>query len=194
VFRRRGEEFEDSIVVRGMETVRRDWCELTSKVVNHVLELVLKEGDVRGAVQLVRKVVQQLKNIDPVHDEHLFEDLILTRRYTKHPDKYQNRQPHITVVEKLRSRGLEKYSIGDRVPFVITAGSGLMVDRAEDPEYVREHHIPLDTEYYINKQILPPVMRILELFVGKGALTGMLSSVQHEMRSDARQSTLSDFM
>jgi len=194
VFRRRGEEFEDDIVVRGMETVRRDWCELTSKVVNQVLELVLKGGDVKGAVQLVREVIRQLKNIDPVHDEQLFEDLILTRRYTKHPEKYQNRQPHITVVEKLRERGLEKYSIGDRVPFVITAGNGLMVDRAEDPEYVREHNIPLDTEYYINKQILPPVMRILELFVGKGSLTGMLSTVRHEMRSDAKQSTLGDFV
>ena len=38
------------------------------------------------------------------------------------------------------------------------------MDRAEDPAYVLEINIPLDTEYYVEKQILPPVLRILESF------------------------------
>lgn len=193
-FRRKGEGFEEKISVRGMETVRRDWCGLTSKVVNHVLELVLKEGDVEGAVQFVRELIQQLRNIDPAHDETLFEDLVLTRRYTKHSEKYQNKQPHITVVEKLRRRGLKSYSIGDRIPFIITAGSGLLAERAEDPDYVKEHHIPIDTDYYINKQILPPVMRILELFVGKRALMGMLPTRDAERHNNIKQRSLGDFM
>ena len=55
-------------------------------------------------------------------------------------------------------------SIGTRIPFVIIAGKGLFVDRAEDPDYVREHNVPIDVDYYIKKQILPPVERILGVF------------------------------
>jgi len=56
------------------------------------------------------------------------------------------------------------------VPFVIIRGKTsrknkeLFVDRAEDPQYVLEKNIPLDTEYYIEKQILPPILRIFESF------------------------------
>jgi DNA polymerase I len=40
----------------------------------------------------------------------------------------------------------------------------LFVDRAEDPQFVLEKNMPLDTEYYIEKQILPPVLRIFDTF------------------------------
>ncbi len=60
--------------------------------------------------------------------------------------------------------------VGDRVPFVIIQGKRgkknkeLFVNRAEDPAFVLEKNMPLDTEYYVEKQILPPVLRIFESF------------------------------
>ena len=74
-------------------------------------------------------------------------------------------------------------TIGTRIPFVIVAGKGLFVDRAEDPDYVREHNVPIDVDYYVKKQILPPVERILEVFGVK------LSSLDF----DSRQKGLFDF-
>ena len=59
----------------------------------------------------------------------------------------------------------EVHIVGERVPFVIIRGrtsrrnKELFVDRAEDPQHVLEKNIPLDTEYYIEKQILPPVLK-----------------------------------
>ena len=44
------------------------------------------------------------------------------------------------------------------------ADCGLFVDRAEDPEFVRENNIPLDVDYYIKKQILPPVEWMVGVF------------------------------
>jgi len=164
VFEKSGDGWKDSIKVKGMETVRRDWCGLTSKTLNRVLELVLKEGRVDDAVEFVRGVVDRVRNLDVQRDSDLIEDLILTRRYTKKKESYKNKQPHITVVEKMRGRGGVVPAIGDRVPFVIVAGKGLFVDSAEDPEYVKEHNLSLDVDYYINKQILPPVERILSEF------------------------------
>ena len=169
IFEQMGEEWKDKIKVRGMETVRRDWCGLTSGTLKTCLELVLKEGKVEEAVEHVRSVVVRLQNLDLSLDPAILEELTLTRRYTKSTGSYKNKQPHIQLVEKMRERGGQVPNVGDRVPFVITRGKGrknktLFVDQAEDPAFVLENNIPLDTEYYVNKQILPPVLRIFETF------------------------------
>jgi DNA polymerase I len=170
IFERIGEGWKDKIKVRGMETVRRDWCGLTSKTLKTCLELVLKEGKVEEAVEHVRSVVLRLQNLDLSLDPSLLEDLTLTRRYTKSSDSYKNKQPHIQLVEKIRERGGTVPGVGDRVPFVIVQGKRgkknkeLFVNRAEDPSYVLEKNLPLDADYYLEKQILPPVLRIFESF------------------------------
>jgi DNA polymerase I len=170
VFEPRGDGWMDKIKVRGMETVRRDWCGLTSKTLKTCLELVLKEGKVEEAVEHVRSVVLRLQNQDLSLDPSLLEDLTLTRRYTKSSGSYKNKQPHIQLVEKIKERGGTVPGVGDRVPFVIVQGKRgrknkeLFVNRAEDPSYVLEKNMPLDTEYYVEKQILPPVLRIFESF------------------------------
>ena len=170
VFEPIGDGWKDRIKVRGMETVRRDWCGLTSKTLKTCLELVLKEGKVDEAVEHVRSVVLRLQNQDLSLDPTLIEELTLTRRYTKSPGSYKNKQPHIQLVEKIRERGGTVPGVGDRVPFVIIQGKRgkkskeLFVNRAEDPAYVLEKNMPLDTEYYVEKQILPPVLRIFESF------------------------------
>ncbi|HNW37782.1 MAG TPA: DNA-directed DNA polymerase, partial [Methanosarcina vacuolata] len=175
--------WEDKIKVKGMETVRRDWCELTSITLNRVLELVLIKGDVDQAVEHVRQIVSKVRNLDPAKDSDIIESLVLTRTLTRKIESYKNKQPHLTVAENLKKRTGVVPSIGTRIPFVITAGKGLFVDRAEDPDYVREKNIPIDVDYYIKKQILPPVERILEVFGVK------MSSLDF----DSKQKGLFDF-
>ncbi len=183
IFEKTGAGWKDSIKVKGMETVRRDWCGLTSKTLNKVLELVLKDGKVDESVEYVRGVVDRVRNLKVRTDSEIMDDLILTRKYNKKEESYKSKQPHITVVEKIRRRGGAVPSIGDRVPFVIVAGNGRFVDSAEDPEYVREHNLSLDVDYYIKKQILPPVERILREF-----------GVEHEtLNYDSKQKGLHDF-
>jgi DNA polymerase I len=161
----------EKIKVKGMETVRRDWCELTTKTIEKVLELVLKEAKVDEAVLLVKNTINEIKSIDA--NSSFFDSLILTRQYTKSIGSYKNKQPHITVIEKLQKRGIIS-NVGDRIPFVIIAGNAMFVERAEDPEYAKKKNLPIDVDYYINKQILPPVERILSDFgVTREMLRGM---------------------
>lgn len=170
VFEPSGESWKDRIKVRGMETVRRDWCDLTSKTLKTCLELVLKEGKVDEALDHVRYVINRIQNLNLSEDPEILEELTLTRRYTKSTGSYKNKQPHVQLVEKIKLRGGQVPGVGDRVPFVIVQGKRgskskeLFVNRAEDPDYVREKNLSLDTDYYVDKQILPPVLRIFESF------------------------------
>jgi len=183
LFEPKNSGWEDKIKVKGMETVRRDWCELTSKTLNKVLKLVLIEGDIDQAVEHVRQVVSSVRNLDPRKDTELVEDLVLTRTFTRKIESYKSKQPHLTVVEKIKERTGIMTPIGTRIPFVIVAGRGLFVNRAEDPDYVREHNIPIDVDYYIKKQILPPEERILGVFGVKGS----------SLDFDSKQKGLFDF-
>jgi DNA polymerase elongation subunit (family B) len=115
---------------------------------------------VDDAIKLVENTINRIQIIDPNKDPKLFDELILTRQYTKKPESYRSWQPHITVVEKLKDRGIIA-NIGDRIPFVIIDGLDMFVERAEDPDYAKKNNLPLDVDYYIKKQIRPPVDRIL---------------------------------
>lgn len=183
VFERSEDGWKDGIKIKGMETVRRDWCELTSKTLNRVLELVLKEGEIEAAVRHVREVVDSIRNLDVTKDKDIIDDLVMTRMYSKRREHYKNKQPHITVAEKIEQRTGSLPPVGERIPFVITAGKDLFVNRAEDPEYVRENNVPLDVDYYVKKQILPPVERILGVF-GVDLV---------DLDYDSKQTGLSDF-
>ncbi len=188
-------DWKDEIKVKGMETVRRDWCQLTQQTVDRVLELVLKKGDVDGAVNHVQGVIKHLRSLDIQKNPDALEELILTRQYTKKAESYKSKQPHVTVIEKIAKRTGTPPPIGERIPFVITAGPGLLVERAEDPEYVRENNIPIDVDYYINKQILPPVERILQGFgVKRETLQNrLLASSKNNNRKQKTQKSLFEF-
>jgi DNA polymerase I len=172
VFEPSGEGWKDRIKVRGMETVRRDWCELTSKTLKRCLDLMLKEGKVDDAVSHVRSVIDRLQHLDLTEDPGILDDLTLTRRYTKSTKSYKNKQPHIQLIERIKMRGGQVPDLGDRIPFVIISGKRLFVERAEDPNFVLEKNLSLDIDYYVEKQILPPVLRIFESFgISKGKLS-----------------------
>ncbi|GFO97128.1 DNA polymerase pol2 [groundwater metagenome] len=186
IWEKTAQGMKEKIKVKGMETVRRDWCELTMKTVERVLELVLKEAKVDEAVELVKDTINRIRSMEAGKDSELFEDLILTRQYTKKAESYKNRQPHITVVDKLKSRGIIA-NVGDRIPFVILAGKGLFVERAEDPEYAKEKNLPLDVDYYVNKQILPPVERILSDFGITGEMLRWMGEKKETIETKQRQ-------
>jgi DNA polymerase I len=179
---------KEKIKVKGMETVRRDWCEITTKTIEKVLELVLKEAKVDEAVLLVKNTINEIKSIDA--NSAFFDSLILTRQYTKSVGSYKNKQPHITVIEKLQKRGIIS-NVGDRIPFVIIAGNAMFAERAEDPEYAKKKNLPIDVDYYINKQILPPVERILSDFgVTREMLRGM---GERKVQAETKQKQLFEF-
>jgi len=194
----RNSDGSETIKMKGLETVRRDWCPLTTKILNKCIEYLLKEGDVSKAVRYVVENIKRLRSYEYMEDDdrrNLVNELILTRKYTKPVNMYKNKQPHTELISRLESRGRSVPNIGDRVPFVIVAGRGNLTDRSEDPEYVLQRKsVRIDVDYYIEHQILPPVLRILEPFgVTRNMLLGKYMIFDNKNKKVVAQRSIFDF-
>ena len=62
-------------------------------------------------------------------------------------------------------------NVGDRVAYVIIKGikGAAAYEKSEDPIYVLENSIPIDTRYYLDNQLANPLMRIFEPILGDKA-------------------------
>ncbi len=163
-------EWKENILMKGIETVRRDWCDLTSETLYNVLEILLKEQNPKKAFNYAKGILEKLqKNQIPI------EELVVTKGVSKPLKQYRGIQPHVELLKKLKKRSPSTApGIGDRIAFVIVKGAQLMSDRAEDPEYVKKHGLKIDSKYYIESQILPPLERVFEAMgISKSELVGV---------------------
>ena len=162
-------EWKEEMVMKGIETVRRDWCDAATKILYEVLNILLKEQNPKKAFTYVKEFLVNLeKNEVPI------EDLIITKSISKSIGSYKGMQPHVELVKKLRKRNGEAPGVGDRVSFVIVKGMRLLSERSEDPDYVKKNKIPIDSKYYVENQILPPLERVFEVIgISKIELLGI---------------------
>lgn len=162
--------WRDEIEMRGIETVRRDWCPLVSELLLDVINIIMKEGDVQKAMKIVKDCIENLKSgkID-------IEKLTVIKGITKAPESYDGVLPHIELAKKLTIRNpQEPPRMGDRIGFVIIKGNQMLSKRAEDPSYAKEHALDIDADYYIHNQILPPIERIFSsINITKQELMGL---------------------
>src|SRR3989344_4982232 len=150
--------WREGIDMKGIETVRRDWCTLTSEASKTVLEIILKEGDINKALNYARGIVR-----DVVSGSVDVEKLVIIKGVTKMPSSYKGIQPHVEVMKKIMERDPTRRDVvGERIGYVIVKGDQLLSKRAEDPDYVKKNKLQIDPEYYIENQILPPLERIFE--------------------------------
>ncbi|MEM5820752.1 MAG: DNA-directed DNA polymerase [Candidatus Aenigmatarchaeota archaeon] len=146
---------DGSLEIRGFETVRRDWCKLAKIVQRDVLEIVLKENDVKKAIEYVRNVIQKLRNY-----EFKLEDVTIYEQLTKNISEYKQISPHVIAAKKAIQRGI-KISEGSIIPFVITKFGSSISEKAEYALFVKKEDV--DVEYYISNQILPAALRVLSV-------------------------------
>lgn len=151
-----------SIISKGIESVRRDYCNYATENLSDIIDYVLMENDVKigidKSIQLIKDEARKLKK-----GEVKPEDLALSNKLTKAITAYDNLEPHVQVAIKQKERGFP-YQEGDRVQYlIIDNGKTLVSERAEDYNYVIEKGLKIDYNYYLNNQFLPSAIKILEL-------------------------------
>jgi len=151
----------DKMDCKGIETVRRDNCSLVKDVLNTVLDRILKERDVEGAKTYVRESIAEL--LQGRVDLSL---LVITKQYVKAAEDYKGgKQAHIELAGRMRKRDAATApNIGDRVPYVMTKqhAKAKGFEKSEDPIYVLENNIPIDTQWYLEHQLMEPIKRIFD--------------------------------
>ncbi|ODV98031.1 hypothetical protein PACTADRAFT_36662 [Pachysolen tannophilus NRRL Y-2460] len=168
----------DKMDTKGIETVRRDNCRLVQLVITKVLELILYERDVVGAQEFVKKMIADL-----LQNRVDLSQLVITKKLSR--QDYTAKQAHVELAERMRKRDAGSApTLGDRVPFVIIKNSGgKNYEKSEDPLYVLEHSLPIDTKYYLDNQLSNPIMRIFEPILGESKAKELLTGEHTRTRT-----------
>ena len=163
------------IDIVGLEVARGDWCEAAKYVQEKVLEIVLKEVNTEKAVKFVREFTDKIQS-----GVSELEPFIIWKTITKPIKEYQVKAPHVEAAKKLVRSGWN-LSLGDKVGFVIVKGEGKLYEKAVP--YLMAKPEQLDVTYYIENQIIPVALRILEIF---GVTRQQLGSIKATKKGLAR--------
>ncbi len=178
------------IVVKGLEVRRGDWCELAKKVQKAVIEIILKEKNPKKALDYVKKVIEEIRA-----GKVPLEDYVIYKGLTKPPSKYESKQAHVKAALRAMEMGVV-YPIGSKVGFVIVRGAGSISDRAYPIELIEDFDGEtlsirtlagidkrrIDKDYYIDHQVIPAILRILERF---GYTEAQIKGVSKQKTLDA---------
>jgi len=140
----------------GLEVIRGDWAAVAKDVQEAVLGILLREESPPKAAEFVKQYISDLlKRRIP------YRDLIIWKTLTKPVEEYEVRAAHVEVAKMLMREGWS-LSIGDKVGYVITGGEGKLYEKARP--YTLAFYDEIDFNYYIENQILPAALRVLEQF------------------------------
>ncbi len=140
--------------VKGLEFVRRDWSQLAKETQKRVLEALLDKGSPEKAFEIVREVVNRLKEGRVTKEE-----LVVYTELTRPLEKYEVTAPHIAVAKMLKKKG-EDMKTGSSIGYIIIKGEGKISERARHIDEV--DFKKYDKDYYIEHEIIPAVSRVME--------------------------------
>ncbi|KAI9801596.1 MAG: DNA-directed DNA polymerase delta [Sarcosagium campestre] len=182
----------DKMDSKGIETVRRDNCRLVQNVIETVLRRILIDRDVQGAQEYVKNTISDLllNKVD-------MSQLVITKALSQRDaEEYKTKQAHSELAERMKKRDAGSApTLGDRVAYVIIKGvaGAKFYERSEDPLYVLENNVPIDTKYYLDNQLAKPLGRIFDPILGEKK-AGLLLSGEHTRTIAVATPTLGGLM
>jgi len=182
----------DKMDCKGIETVRRDNCGLVRTMIDRCLTTILMERDPKKAESYVKSTIASL-----LQNKVDISELIITKQLNKTEDNMKMMMAHVVLAKKMKDRDPNTAPVlGERIPYVIVkAHKGAKAfEKAEDPIFVLENNIPIDTQWYVEHQLMNPILRLFEAISDnpKSLLTGDHTlTVKH---TTATNSALSKFV
>ncbi|XP_061778013.1 DNA polymerase alpha catalytic subunit isoform X1 [Nerophis ophidion] len=156
--------------LKGLDIVRRDWCDLAKECGNYIIGQILSDQSRDVIVENIQKHLVEV-------GEKVASGAIPLQQYeinkalTKDPHDYPDKKslPHVHVALWINSQGGHRVKAGDTVSYIICKdGSTLAASqRAYALEQLQKQEgLSLDTQYYLAQQIHPVVSRICEPIEG----------------------------
>ncbi|XP_054664238.1 DNA polymerase alpha catalytic subunit isoform X4 [Grus americana] len=156
--------------LKGLDIVRRDWCDLAKETGNYIIGQILSDQPRDIIVENIqRRLIEIGENV--INGQIPVNQFEINKALTKDPQDYPDKKslPHVHVAMWINSQGGRKVKAGDTVSYIVCQdGSDLSASqRAYAPEQLqKQDNLTIDTQYYLSQQIHPVVARICEPIEG----------------------------
>ncbi|KAK7191465.1 hypothetical protein DPSP01_002935 [Paraphaeosphaeria sporulosa] len=159
-------KYIEKLEVKGLDMRRREYCALSKETSTELLNFLLSGEDPETVVEKIHEYLRTLS-------ENMRAHTIPARKYTiytqlgKNPKDYPNgnSMPSVQVALRLMEKG-KHVKAKDVMSFIITGESSGSAEAAAKNAYPVDEvlkegsELKPDIDYYLHKQILPPVERL----------------------------------
>ena len=148
---------------KGIETVRRDGTPAEQKIEEKALKILFRTADLSQVKSYFQKQCEQIMKGSVSIQDFCFAREVKLGTYS---DKGPPPPGALISTKKMLEDARAEPQYGERVPYVVITGApgARLIDRCVAPEELLENdHSELDAEYYISKNLIPPLERIFNL-------------------------------
>jgi DNA polymerase elongation subunit (family B) len=145
----------------GIVLKRRDNAPIVKDVYGGVIDILMKDRDIKKALDYVDTCLQEL-----VEGTVPIEKLIISksiRSFYKNPKQIA----HKVLADRIAEREPgNKPTSGDRIPFVYVVNpnkKALQGEKIETPTFIRDNKLQIDYSFYITNQIMKPLLQLFGL-------------------------------
>jgi DNA polymerase alpha subunit A len=160
---------------KGLDLVRRDWCEISKQAGFHILDIILSN---RTKEEIIHLIFDFLKDLGHKMDNDGFmvNDYEITKQLTKNVDDYADAKalPHVKVAKRLKEKGDQTIKQNAYIPYVVcidsspdsnsgNSGSNSkgLADKCYHPKEIESNpNLKLDITWYKENQIIASVSRL----------------------------------
>ncbi|KAK0390713.1 hypothetical protein NLU13_0216 [Sarocladium strictum] len=148
---------------KGIETVRRDGTPAEQKIEEKALRLLFETADLSQIKAYFQKQCNKI-----MHGSVSVQDFCFARevKLGTYSDKGPPTAGALISTKRMLEDARAEPQYGERVPYVVITGApgARLIDRCVAPEELHQNpHWQLDAEYYISKNLIPPLERIFNL-------------------------------
>lgn len=148
---------------KGIETVRRDGTPAEQKIEEKALKILFETADLSQVKEYFQSQCSKIMRGAVSIQDFLFAKEIKLGGYS---GKGPGPPGALISTKRMLEDARAEPQYGERVPYVVVSGApgARLIDRCVAPEdLLNNAHASLDAEYYISKNLIPPLERIFNL-------------------------------
>ncbi|KAF2488886.1 DNA polymeras-like protein zeta catalytic subunit [Lophium mytilinum] len=148
---------------KGIETVRRDGTPAEQKIEEKALKILFRSADLSAVKSYFQSQCAKIMTGSVSIQDFLFAKEVKLGTYS---DKGPPPPGALIATKRMLADPRLEPQYGERVPYVVVTGApqARLIDRCVAPEaLLADDALELDAEYYISKNLIPPLERIFNL-------------------------------
>ncbi|KAF3004025.1 DNA polymerase zeta [Curvularia kusanoi] len=154
---------EPEFDAKGIETVRRDGTPAEQKIEERALKILFRTADLSQVKSYFQDQCTKIMQGRISIQDFLFAKEVKLGTYS---DRGPPPPGALIATKRMLADPRTEPQYGERVPYVVITGApgARLIDRCVAPEVLlNNEHLELDAEYYISKNLIPPLERIFNL-------------------------------